>query len=97
MLIHPRNKSLIEVLDSSGIGIEKGSKILMLLKQNGATQTEAIIAYHIKFGVPLDDVEKLVYPSSIWEKESLQEIAYQTFLYFNYNPDDSDSAVNENI
>ena len=72
---------------------DRGSKTLMLLKQNGATQTEAIIAYHIKFEVALEDVEKLVYSSNIWEKESLQDIAYQTFLYFNYNHDDSHSET----
>lgn len=97
MKIHPQIKKLIDSCKQAGIEKLAGNeqKILFILKNNGATQTEAIITLHLGFNI-IDEAEKIVYASEMWEKEPLQDIAYQTFLYMNYNPDDPDFYYDEN-
>jgi hypothetical protein len=96
MKIHPKIEKLINVIKVNGINeISNNHKpIINILKKYGATQTEAIITIHLGFSATLENAEKIVYASNVWEKEPLQEIAYQTFLYMNYDPDDPDFSYN---
>ena len=90
MKIHPKISKYIDQIKATGISEIKGNekKVLALLKENGSTQTEAIIVLHLGFNIDIGESEKIVFPSDIWERESLQDIAYQTFVYMNYNPND---------
>ena len=98
MKIHPRIRDFIDLLKVAGIENVSGNEeqILAILKNSGATQTEAIITLHLGFNIVDEEAEKIVYPSKIWEREDLQDIAYQTFLYMNYNPADSDFSYDDN-
>jgi hypothetical protein len=71
-------------------------EILAILKSGGATQTEAVITVHLGLNATLDEAEGAIYPSGVWKPESLQDIAFQTFLYMNYNPGDPDFYADEN-
>jgi len=55
------------------------------LKAVGATQTEAIVTLHLVRDVPLERVQPTVYSSEIWEYENLNDIAFQTFKYLEYD------------
>ncbi|MDX1935517.1 MAG: hypothetical protein SFU21_00290 [Flavihumibacter sp.] len=98
MKIHPQIGKFIDFLKEAGIDELTGNedKILSILKDNGATQTEAVITLHLGFNIIDEGAEKIVYSSDLWEKEPLQDIAYQTFLYMNYNPEDPDFFYDEN-
>ena len=97
MKIHPKIQNCIDSLKEAGINEIRGNeKALVHLKEIGATQTEAVIAFHLGFNISIGEAEKIVYPSGVWERESLADIAYQTFLYMNYNPDDPDFHYDEN-
>lgn len=97
MKVHPKICKYIDLLKKAGVSQIKNNeeKVLTLLKKDGATQTEAIITLHLGFNIDMGESEKIVFPSKIWERESLQDIAYQTFLYMNYNPDDPDFYYDE--
>lgn len=98
MKVHPKISRFINLINNSGL-IEltaNDKQVLAILKDNGATQTEAGITIHFAFGISLGDAEKIVYPSKVWERESLEDIAYQTFLYMNYNPSDPDYSYDDN-
>ena len=97
MRIHPQIRKFIDVLKEAGIDELSGKEkeALSILKDNGATQTEAVITIHLGFNIILGEAEKIVYPSKVWEREDLQDIAYQTFLYMNYNPADSDFSYDD--
>ena len=55
-----------------------------------------MITVHFGFEMPDVDAEKMVFSSNLWEKESIQDIAYQTFLYMNYAPGDPNFEFDEN-
>jgi hypothetical protein len=97
MKIHPKISKYIKLLKEAGITkVENNEKeVLTLLKRNGATQTEAIIVLHLGLNIGIGESEKIVFPSNVWERESLQDIAYQTFLYMNYNPDNPNFYYDE--
>ena len=98
MKIHPQISKLIDLLKEAGINelIGNEKKVLLILKDKVATQTEAVITLHLGFKIIDEEAEKEVYLSELWEKESIQDIAYQTFLYMNYNPSDSDFSYDDN-
>lgn len=98
MKIHPTISKYINLLKEAGIlKVENNErKLLTLLKENGATQTEAIIVLHLGYNNDLGEGEKMVFSSNVWDREDLQDIAYQTFLYMNYNPDDPNYYSDEN-
>lgn len=97
MKIHPKISGYITLIKEDGVNEIKNNeqKVLILLRDNGATQTEAIITLHLGFNIGIGESEKIVFPSGVWERESLQDIAYQTFLYMNYSPDDPDFYYDE--
>lgn len=97
MKIHPKIRHLIDCIHEAGIDDVSGNetKVLSILKNTEATQTEAVITIHLGFNVVLAEAEKIVYPSKVWGREELSDIAYQTFLYMNYNPSDSDFSYDE--
>jgi hypothetical protein len=97
MKLHPKIREFISLINEAGINKFVGNEkqVLTILKNNCATQTEAVIVIHLGFGISLDESESIVFPSKIWEREDLQDIAYQTFLYMNYNPADSDFSYND--
>ena len=49
-----------------------------------------MICLHQGFEFSVNDAENFVRPINTWNYEEIQDIAYQTFLYMNYNPDDPD-------
>jgi hypothetical protein len=97
MKIHPQVQTLINFLKDEGIDelLSNERKALKILKNKGATQTQAVVALHLGFNITDEKAEKIVYSSDLWEREDLQDIAYQTFLYMNYNPEDTDFSYDE--
>lgn len=87
MKIHPKIRKFIDLLKEAEIDELPANKekVLSILKNNGATRTEAVITLHLGFNMIDEEAEKVVYLSELWEKEPLQDIAYQTFLYMSYN------------
>jgi len=94
--MHPKIKQFIDLLKSNSLHDIIDGKSLNILKENGATSTEAMIAIHLGFSVPDVEAEKIVLASNLWERESMQDIAYQTFLYMNYNPEDPNFQFDDN-
>jgi hypothetical protein len=94
--MHPKIKQFVDLLKASSFQNVIDQKSLNILKENGATSTEAMITIHLGFLVPEVEAEKVVLASNLWERESIQDIAYQTFLYMNYNPEDPNFQFDEN-
>ena len=99
MIIHPKIETFINVLRDREYykADDMDKNALNILKESGSTATEAIITLHQAFGFSkMEEAEKFVYGSNLWESEGLQDIAYQTFLYMNYNPHDPNFSYDEN-
>ena len=94
MTIHPKIKHIIGEIKNSGYDTIHESNIEALWK-TGATATEAAITLHLGFNYELKDAEDLIRKSDLWEPEAIQDIAYQTFIYMNYNPDDPNFFYDE--
>lgn len=80
--MHKRIKQLFEVLSSQGFGDILGNDSLTFLKNYGATATEVAITLSLGFDIPEEEADKSVRVSNIFSVEDVNEIAYQTFMYF---------------
>ena len=100
MTIHPKIKHFISLLKEHGISDaeikNKISDALKILKESKTTSTEAIVVFHQGFGFPDIEAEAIVKSSKLWDPEAIQDIAYQTFLYLNYNPEDPNFFYDDN-
>ena len=100
MTIHPKIKGLIELLEKYKITREDLQKHdsygLEILKETEASSTEAMVVLHQGFGFTTIAAEEIVKASKLWMPEAIQDIAYQTFLYTSYNPDDPNFSYDEN-
>lgn len=97
MKIHPKIKRFVDLLKWAGIDNFKinTADALQILKEKGATSTEAMVVAHQGFDIATDEAERIVKQSKFWEPEEIQDIAYQTFLYMNYNPDDPNFSYDD--
>ena len=96
MIVHPKIENFINCIREGGYDIaNRKEEALNVLWSIGATATEAAITLHLGFNYPLAEAEKLIRSSQLWEPETIQDIAYQTFLYMNYNPDDPNFSYDE--
>ena len=98
MHIHPRIKKFIDLLKWAGINEHEIKKTdsLRILMEKGSTSTEAMVVIHQGFKISDVEAEKIVKESKLWAPEDIEDIAYQTFLYMNYNPDDPNFHYDEN-
>ncbi|HQV87124.1 MAG TPA: hypothetical protein PKZ90_14400 [Chitinophagaceae bacterium] len=69
---------------------------MKILWESGSTATEAAIVLHLGFNFSLVNAETYIRALQLWESEDIQDIAYQTFLYMNYNPEDPNFSYDEN-
>lgn len=83
MKIHPKIQDFIFLITPFNKDNFKQNelKILEILRNAGTTSTEAIVALHFGINIELENAEKSVNTSNLWEPEHIQDIAYQTFLY----------------
>jgi hypothetical protein len=98
MKLHPKIERFINIIKETGINEinRNDKKMANILKESGATSTEAMISIHLGLGIADIEAETIINSSQLWEPEHIQDIAYQTFLYMNYNPDDPDFSYDEN-
>lgn len=94
MIIHPKIKHLIDALkkDNNSSIDENDVKNLW---ESGTTATEAAIVLHLGFNFSLVNAETYIQAFQLWPPEDIQDIAYQTFLYMNYNPEDTNFSNDE--
>jgi hypothetical protein len=85
-MIHPRIQSYIDKVKKSDV-VDVKIDVLSSLNDLGATETEAIFVLHQGFGMSLDNAQSFVFGSGIFEGELVQDIADQTFIFSNYDPD----------
>lgn len=95
MIIHPKIQHFITMIHKSREA-QIDDKDAKKLWQCGATATEAAITLHLGFNFSLADAEKYIKALQLWKPEEIQDIAYQTFLYMNYSPDDPNFSYDEN-
>jgi hypothetical protein len=83
MKIHPKIQNFIDLLTpfNKDYFKENELKVLEVLKKAGTTSTEAMVTLHLGIKIELEEAEKSVNSSHLWEPEHIQDIAYQTFLY----------------
>ena len=87
MIIHPKISHFIAILNKGNSNSIDENDIKKLW-ESGATATEAAIVLHLGFNFQLANAETYIYAFQLWQPENIQDIAYQTFLYMNYNPED---------
>ncbi|WEK37961.1 MAG: hypothetical protein P0Y53_10665 [Candidatus Pseudobacter hemicellulosilyticus] len=85
-VIHPRIIVVIDLLQESGFRWQMEDYMLYFLKDRQVTQTEVVVALHLGFGIPLEEADQIVRNRNIMEYESIENTAYQTFLYMFYEP-----------
>ncbi len=79
--MHPRIEEIVRLMGNSMPSKILNNSILLFLKKNGVTQTEAIISIHYAWRIPIQDVQDFVYAAKIFDPEDINEVAYQTFKY----------------
>jgi hypothetical protein len=88
--VHPKIQTIIESLSEMGLGgLDK--ETLFFLNTKNVTQTEAVAALYFGFDVSIEAADSYVRQSGILPGETIDEVAYQTFLYMFYDPQKPDS------
>ena len=89
-MIHPRIAEFIQKLKDFDRKNILTIEVLELLKNWGATRTEAAIVLHQGFELIDEKADEFVIKSQVWAPQDIKEIFYETLKYLNYNPDDPD-------
>lgn len=85
MKLHPRIEELSNLLQELSPNELTSQKGFLILRNTGATATEAAIALHLCFNIPEDEADSKVRSSGIFPTEEINDIAYQTFTYLYYD------------
>lgn len=94
MTIHSKIKNFIKIIKRKRQdSIDEND--LKILYEGGATATEAAITLHLGFDFSDVNAERFVKYSQLWQPENIQDVAYQTFLYMNYDPDDPNFSYDD--
>jgi len=62
-------------------------EVLQLLHDKEATATEVSCVLHMGFDIDVDEAYMFAISSKLFPREEINEIVYQTFLYFYYGAD----------
>jgi hypothetical protein len=86
--MHPRIQELYNLI--KGISPEKilHNEVLYILKDYGASRTEASIALHLGFNIEPSKVDDFVITSQIWPHEDPNDVFFQTMKYLYYDSKD---------
>lgn len=93
--MHPRIQELFGLIKDISTEKVLNKEVLHLLKDYGATRTEASIMFHLGFNIEPKKADQFVIESGIWENEDLNEVFYQTLKYLYYDPNDPNYDVGE--
>jgi hypothetical protein len=94
--MHPRIKDLFSQIKEISPEKVLNIEVLHLLKDYGATRTEASITIHQGFNLDLEKVDDFVIKSNIWTNEAIGDVFYETLKYLYYNPDDPNYESDDN-
>jgi hypothetical protein len=94
--MHPRIEEIFNQIKEMSAEKVLNVEVLYLLREYGATRTEASIALHQGFNLNLEEVDNFVIKSNIWTDESLGDVFYETLKYLYYNPDDPNYESDDN-
>lgn len=86
--IHPRIEEIVNYLIQYNPKEVLHENTLSFLSSKNVTQTEAVVALHFGYNIPIEVTDRFVRCSTMLKSESIEDIAYQTFLYMFYEPDD---------
>jgi hypothetical protein len=86
--MHPRIKELYNQIKDISPENVLHIEVLHLLKECGATRTEAAITLHLGFNLDLNEVDIVLNKSNIWTNVNLDDVFYATLKYIYYNPED---------
>ena len=86
--LHPRIKAIVNELKEYNPEEVLHENTLWFLNSKNVSQTEAAVAIHFGYNIPIDVADKFVRNSTILVAESIEDTAYYTFLYMFYQPDD---------
>lgn len=85
MKLHPRIVELSEVIKNQGSDALLSIATLKLLREYGATATEAAITLHLGYGVNDEEASRFVSDSKLFAVEEINDSAYQSLTYLYYD------------
>lgn len=93
--MHPRIEELYKLILNSKAENVLDIEVLNLLKDGGATRTEAAITLHLGFKVNASEADDFVIQSKVWQAEEPNDVFYQTLKYLYYNPNDTNYEADD--
>ena len=96
-MIHPHILQLIEIIKKAGhTNVDDG--MIKELISIGATSTQATFVIHQGFNIELLAAEKIILEYiSLFKPTDIADVAYETFLYDNYDPNDPNFEETEDM